>query len=55
MHLQENTVYDLDLGVKVTQNITQYSLHHVTYAHAKFEVVASNSLEGDVFARKYIF
>ena len=23
--------FDLDLGVKVTQNVAQYSLHHVTY------------------------
>ena len=40
MHLQENTLYDLNLGVKVTQNVAQYSLHHVTYAPAKFEVAA---------------
>ena len=24
MRLQENTLFDLDLGVKVTQNVTQY-------------------------------
>ena len=24
MHLQENTLFDLDLGVKVTQNVDQY-------------------------------
>ena len=23
--------FDLDLGVKVTQNVAQYHLHHVTY------------------------
>ena len=36
MHLQENT-NDLtpDLWIKVTQNIVQYPLHHVTYATAK--------------------
>ena len=53
MHLQENTLFDLDLGVKVTQNVAQYPLHHVTYAPAKFEVATSNSL-GDPFTRKYI-
>ena len=36
MHLQENTFFDL--WVKVTQNIAQYPLHHVTYAPAQFEV-----------------
>ena len=35
MHLQENTVFDLIL--KVTQNVAQYSLHHVTYGAAKIE------------------
>ena len=24
MHLQENTLYDLDLVIKVTQNVVQY-------------------------------
>ena len=45
---------DLDLGVKVTQNIAQYPLHHVTYTRAKFEVATSKSLWGDAFTRKYI-
>ena len=44
MRLQENTLFDLDLGVKVTQNVTQYPRHHVTYAQAKFEVATSKSL-----------
>ena len=26
MHLQENTLFDLDLGVKLTQNVAQYPL-----------------------------
>ena len=34
--------FDLDLGVKVTQNIAQYPLHHVTYLATKFEVATSN-------------
>ena len=46
--------FDLDLGVKVTQNITQCPWHHVTYAQAKFEVAPSKSLWGDAFTRKYI-
>ena len=33
---------DLYLGVKVTQNVAQSPLHHVTYAPAKFEVATSN-------------
>ena len=38
MHLQENTLFDLDLGVKVTLNVAQYPRHHVTYAPAKFDI-----------------
>ena len=41
MHLQ-NTVFDLDLGVNVTQDVAQCPLHHVTYAHMKFEAATSN-------------
>ena len=44
MCLQENTL--LDLGVKVTQNATQYPLYHVIYASTKFEVTTSKGLEG---------
>ena len=30
MHLQENSTFDLDPnGVKVTQDVAQYPLHHV--------------------------
>ena len=49
MHLHENTLFDLDLGVKVTQDCAQYHLHHVTYSNTKFEVDTSNSLGGDAF------
>ena len=35
MHFQENTLFDFDLGVKVTQNIAQYPLHYVTYSATK--------------------
>ena len=43
-----------DIGVKATQNITQYPLHHVIHASTKFEVATSNSLGEDAFTRKYI-
>ena len=46
MHLQEFffLTFDLDLGVKVTRNVTQYPLGHVIYAPTKFEVATSNGL-----------
>ena len=53
MHLQENSIFDLDFGVKVTQNVAQYPLHYVTYSATKFEVATSNCLGGDTFTRKY--
>ena len=52
MHLQENTLNDLDLVVKVTQNVVQCPPNHMTYAPAKFEVAMSNSLGEDEFTRK---
>ena len=54
MDLQESTLYDLDLGVKVTQNVAQYHPHHVTYASGNFEVAMSNGSGEDAFTRKYI-
>ena len=51
MHLQENTLLTFDLGVKVTGNVVQYPLHHVTYPGTKFEVATSNGLGGDTFTR----
>ena len=47
--MQENTLFDL--GVKVTQKVAQYPLHHVTYSATKFEVATSNSLGGDTYTR----
>ena len=47
--------FDLDLGVKVTQNIAQYPLHHATYIATKFEVATSNHLGGDTFTRNTLF
>ena len=32
MHLQESTLFDLELQVKVTLNVAQCPLHHETYA-----------------------
>ena len=55
MLLQENTLFDLDIGVKVTQNVAQYPPHQVTYAPVKFVVATSNSLGGDAFTRKYFY
>ena len=43
--------FDLDLGVKVTRNVTQYPLHHVIYASTKFEIATSNGLGGDTITR----
>ena len=54
MDLQENTLYDLDLGVKITQNVAQYHPHHVAYAPENIEVAMSNGSGEDAFTRKYI-
>ena len=53
MRLQEDTLFDLDFAVKVTRNITQCPLLHVTYAHTKFNVTTSKGLGGDAFTRKF--
>ena len=52
MHLQDNTLFDLDLRAKVTQNVAQCSLHHVTYA-PMFEITTSKGLGGDAFTIKF--
>ena len=36
MHLKEYTFFDLDHGIKVTLNIAQQILYHVSYSPAKF-------------------
>ena len=54
MHFKENTLFDLDLGIKVTPNVAQYSRHHVTYAPAKFDIATYQSEGKDAFTRKYI-
>ena len=43
--------FDLDLEVKVTQNVTQYPLHHVIYASTKFKVATSNGSGEDTITR----
>ena len=53
MHLQAKTLFDLDLGIKVTQNLPQYPLHHVTNVPAKFEVATFIGLGRNAFT-KYI-
>ena len=51
MHLQENTLFDLDL--KDTQNVTQCPIHYVTYAFTEFAVTTSKGLGQDAFTRRY--
>ena len=53
MHLQENTLYDLDLGVKLTYDVAKYPPNQMTYVPAKFEVATSNRLGEDAITRKY--
>ena len=55
MHLQESTLFDLDLQVKVTLNVAQCPLHHVTYAPTELEVTTSKALGGEAFTRNSIF
>ena len=43
-------IFDLDLGFKVSQNVAQYPIHHVTYLATKFEVATSKGL-GDAFKK----
>ena len=52
MHLQENALFDLHLGVNDTRNAAHCPLHHVTYAPTEFEVTTSKGL-GDAFTRKF--
>ena len=37
--------FDLDLGVMVTQNVSEYPPHHVTHGPGKFEVATSTVKE----------
>ena len=53
MDLQENSLFDLDLQVKVTPNVAECPLRHVTYASTEFEVTTSKALGGEAFTRKF--
>ena len=55
MHLQQSALFDLELQVKVTLNVAQCPLHHVTYAPTEFEVTTSKALGGEKFTRNSIF
>ena len=52
---KRNSIFDLALGVKVTQNVAQYPLHHVTFSATKFEVATSKGLGGDALQENSIF
>ena len=45
MHLHKNTLFYIDLGAKVTQDLAKYPLYRVTYSDTKFEVATSDRLE----------
>ena len=49
MYLHVNTLFDLELEVKVTRNVAQFPLHYVTFAPTEFEVTTSKALGGGVF------
>ena len=49
MHLHKHTLFDLDLEVKVIQDVVQYPLHHVTYSDTKLKVATPIGLGGDAF------
>ena len=51
IHFQVNALFDLDLGVKVTQNAVKCPLHYVTYAPTEFKITTSKGLGGDAFTR----
>ena len=55
MHLHENTLFDLDIGVQVTQDVAKYPLHHVTYSDTKFEVATPGGLNGHAFKKNTLF
>ena len=52
MHFYKKIQYlTFDLDLRVTQNVAQYPLHHVSYSATKFKVVTSYRLGGDTFSR----
>ena len=54
MDLQDSKLYNLDLVIKVTQNVAKYHPHHVTYVPVNLEVAMSKDSGEDSFTRKYI-
>ena len=53
--VKKNIVFTRKYKAKVTWNVAQCPLHHVTYAPPEFEiVVSSKGLGGDAFTRKVI-
>ena len=44
MHLQENTLFDMDFEVKVTQNVAKYPLHYATYAPANLKLLVRSKV-----------
>ena len=51
---EKNTLFDLDLGVKVTCDVSKYPLHHVTYSDTKFEVSTYGCVGGDALIKNVI-
>ena len=54
-HSRRYPCFTLDIGVKVwdqghTRNVTQVTLHHMTYAPAEFDASTSNGLGGDALS-----
>ena len=45
----KKTLFDLDLWVKATQDVSKYPLHHMTLSDTKYEVATSDGLGGDTF------
>ena len=45
MHLQDNTLFDIDPNVNDTQSDAQCPLHHETYVPAKVEVTTPTGWE----------
>ena len=53
MHLHENALFDLDFGVKVTQDVAKYPLHHVTYSEQSLKFLHLTVYE-EMHLQKYI-
>ena len=45
VHHRIYPLFNFDLDLKVTQNIANYPLHHVTYAPVKFELLCPTNKE----------